>query len=134
MSKNDDRVLQLKKIIDEKKENLKSCKKTFLPITNCILDLDGQKYNLNVLQFDELQLLLVKLNIYLTSAVNLNISLMISGYSINDWIEDINNKLDVIEFRRKENELKVLENKLNKMLSDEKKTELELDEIAALLK
>jgi hypothetical protein len=134
MSKNDDRVLQLKKIIDEKKENLKSCKKTFLPITNCILDLDGQKYNLNVLQFDELQLLLVKLNIYLTSAVNLNISLMISGYSINDWIEDINNKLDVLEFRRKENELKVLENKLNKMLSDEKKTELELDEIAALLK
>lgn len=109
MSKNDDRVLQLKKIIDEKKENLKSCKKTFLPITNCILDLDGQKYNLNVLQFDELQLLLVKLNIYLTSAVNLNISLMISGYSINDWIEDINNKLDVLEFRRKENELKVLE-------------------------
>ncbi len=134
MSKNDDRVLQLKKIIDEKKENLKSCKKTFLPITNCILDLDGQKYNLNVLQFDELQLLLVKLNIYLTSAVSLNISLMISGYSINDWIEDINNKLDVLEFRRKENELKVLENKLNKMLSDEKKTELELDEIAALLK
>ena len=134
MSTNDDRVLQLKKIIDEKKENLKSCKKTFLPITNCILDLDGQKYNLNVLQFDELQLLLVKLNIYLTSAVNLNISLMISGYSINDWIEDINNKLDVLEFRRKENELKVLENKLNKMLSDEKKTELELDEIAALLK
>lgn len=134
MSKNDDRVLQLKKIIDEKKENLKSCKKTFLPITNCILDLDGQKYNLNVLQFDELQLLLVKLNIYLTSAVSLNISLMISGYSINDWIEDINNKLDVLEFRRKENELKILENKLNKMLSDEKKTELELDEIAALLK
>lgn len=134
MSKNDDRVLQLKKIIDEKKENLKSCKKTFLPITNCILDLDGQKYNLNVLQFDELQLLLVKLNIYLTSAVSLNISLMISGYSINDWIEDINNKLDVLEFRREENELKVLENKLNKMLSDEKKTELELDEIAALLK
>lgn len=134
MSKNDDRVLQLKRIIDEKKENLKSCKKTFLPITNCIFDLDGQKYNLNVLQFDELQLLLVKLNMYLTSAVSLNISLMISGYSINDWIKDTNDKLDVLEFRKKETELKALENKLNKMLSDEKKTELELDEIAALLK
>ena len=31
-------------------------------------------------------------------------------------------------------ELKALEAKLDKMLSDEKKTELELDEIAALLK
>ncbi len=134
MSKNDDRVLQLKKIIEEKKENLKSCKKVFSPTTNCILDLDGQKYNINVLQFDELQLLLVKLNMYLMSASCLNIFLMISGYSINDWIEDINNKLDVLEFRKKETELKALENKLNKMLSDEKKTELELDEIAALLK
>ena len=106
----------------------------FSPTTNCILDLDGQKYNINVLQFDELQLLLVKLNMYLMSASCLNIFLMISGYSINDWIEDINNKLDVLEFRKKETELKALENKLNKMLSDEKKTELELDEIAALLK
>lgn len=126
--------MQLKKIIEEKKENLKSCKKVFSPTTNCILDLDGQKYNINVLQFDELQLLLVKLNMYLMSASCLNIFLMISGYSINDWIEDINNKLDVLEFRKKETELKALENKLNKMLSDEKKTELELDEIAALLK
>ena len=134
MSKNDDRVLQLKKSIEDKKENLKLCKKVFLPITNCILDLDGQKYNLNVLQFDKLQLLLVKLNMYLTSAASLNISLTISGYSINDWIEDINNKLDVLEFRKKETVLKALENKLNKMLSEEKKTELELDEIAALLK
>ena len=36
--------------------------------------------------------------------------------------------------KKKEAELKTLEAKLDKMLSDEKKTELELDEIAALLK
>lgn len=134
MSKNDDRVLQLKKIIEEKKESLKSCKKIFSPITNCILDLDGQKYNINVLQFDELQLLLVKLNMYLMSSSCLNIDLMISGYCIDDWLDDVNSRLSVLELKKKENELKALENKLNKMLSDEKKTELELDEITALLK
>ena len=39
----------------------------------------------------------------------------------------------IFEYKKKETELKALEAKLDKMLSDEKKIELELDEIAALL-
>ena len=55
MSKNDERVLQLKQVIDKKKMELKGVKK-FTPLTNCILDLEGQKYNLNVLQLNDLQM------------------------------------------------------------------------------
>lgn len=131
-TKNDDRVLQLKDIIDKKKLELKGAKK-FTPLTNCVLDLEGQKYNLNVLQLSDLQILLVRLNMYLISAKDLKISLEISGYNIAEWITDIKCKIEIFEYKKKEAELKRLEAKLDKMLSDEKKTELELDEIAAML-
>ena len=132
MSKNDERVLQLKEIIDKKKLELKGAKK-FTPLTNCILDLEDQKYNLNVLRLNDLQLSLVRLNMYLMSAKDLKINLEISGYNIAEWITDIKCKIEIFEYKKKEAELKTLEVKLDKMLSDEKKTELELDEIAALL-
>lgn len=132
MSKNDERVLQLKKIIEEKKSELKTVKR-FTPLTNCVLSLDNQNYNLNVLQLDDLKLLLVKLNMYLMSAKDLGIELEISGYNIAEWMTDVKAKMEIFEYKKKESELKALETKLDKMLSDEKKTELELDEIAALL-
>lgn len=132
-TKNDERVLQLKEIIEKKKSELKIVKR-FIPITNCILDLEGQKYNLNVLQSIDLQLLLIKLNMYLMSAKDLGVDLELSGYNITEWITDIKGKIEIFEYKKKESELKTLEAKLDKMLSDEKKTELELDEIAALLK
>lgn len=132
-TKNDERVLQLKKVIGEKKAELKSVKR-FTPITNCVLDLEGQKYNLNVLQLADLRSLLVRLNMYLISAKDLGIKLEIAGYNIDEWITDIKSKIEIFEYKKKESELKTLEAKLDKMLSDEKKTELELDEIAALLK
>ena len=133
MGKNDERVLQLKKIIEDKKSELKAVKR-FTPLTNCVLDLDGQKYNLNVLQLADLQLLLVKLNMYLMSANSLGINLEIAGYNIAEWMVDIKSKIEIFEYVKKKSELKTLETKLDNMLSDEKKTELELDEIAALLK
>lgn len=133
MSKNDERVLQLKKIIDEKKLELKSAKR-FVPLTNCVLNLEGLSYNLNVLQLDDLKLLLVKLNMYLMSGNDLDIGVNISGYSVAEWMSDVKYKIEILEHKKKESELKVLEAKLDKMLSDEKKTELELDEIATLLK
>lgn len=131
-TKNDERVLQLKEIIEKKKLELRGVKK-FTPMTNCVLDLDGQKYNLNVLQLSDLQILIVRLNMYLISAKDLGIDLEISGYNIAEWITDIKCKIEIFDYKKKETELKSLETKLDKMLSDEKKTELELDEIAALL-
>ncbi len=131
-TKNDERVLQLKQVIDKKKSELKGSKR-FTPLTNCILDLEEQKYNLNVLKFNDLQFLLVKLNMYLMSAKNLGICLEISGYNIEEWITDIKCKIEIFEYKKKEAELKALEVKLDKMLSNEKRTELELDEITALL-
>ena len=69
------------------------------------------------------------------SAVDLGMSdFEISGYSVTAWIKDIKRKLEVSGLKREEADLKKMESKLDKLLSDDKKTELEIDEIANLLK
>ena len=129
---NDDKIMQLKAIIEKKKEELKKYKK-FCPVTNCVLDLDGRKYNLNVLQENELVLLLVRLDSYHVSAERLHLTLTLSGYDILDWIDDIKDKLKDIEKRSKQLELKKIEVKLTELLSENKKKELEIGEIEAKL-
>lgn len=129
---NDDKILQLKAVIEKKKEELKKYKK-FCPVTNCVLDMDGKKYNLNVLHENDLVLLLVKLDSYLVSAERLHLTLTLSGYDILDWIDDIKDKLKDIEKKKKELELKKIEVKLTELLSENKKKELEIGEIEAKL-
>lgn len=134
MSKNDDRIIELKKQIETKKNILAEQRFRFVPETNCILELDGLTYNLNVCTEDTLTLLMVKLNTYVMSAKDLDIpSPIISGYEIDLWISDIKHKLAANANKREETNLKKMETKLDKLLSDDKKTELEIDEIASLL-
>ena len=53
---------------------------------------------------------------------------------VNTASSDIKSKLEVSGLKKEECDLKKMESKLDKLLSDDKKTELEIDEIAALLK
>lgn len=134
MSKNDDRIIELKQQIEAKKNALAEQRFRFVPETNCVLELDGLTYNLNVCTEDTLTLLMIKLNTYVMSAKDLDIpSPIISGYEIDLWISDIKNKLAANANKREETNLKKMEAKLDKLLSDDKKTELEIDEIASLL-
>lgn len=97
--------------------------------------MDGMTINFNVCSDDALLLLLIRLNSYLISAKDLNMTdFEISGYSVTAWIKDIKSKLEVSSLKKEESDLKKMESKLDKLLSDDKKTELEIDEIAALLK
>lgn len=135
MSKNDDRILELKKQVEDKKKELASKKTRFVPITNCILEMDGMTLNLNVLSERALILLWIRLNTYRMSATDLGLrKFEISGYDLEDWITDVKVRLEVIATKREENDLKAMETKLDKLLSEDKKTELELDSIAELLK
>ena len=89
--------------------------------------------NLHTCDSDKLALLLVKLNLYKKEAENLDIDFVISGYSIDDWITDIKNKFDITKTKAEIYNLKTMESKLDELLSEDKKTELEIDDIAALL-
>ena len=135
MSKNDDRILELKKQIEEKKKLLADKNTRFVPETNCVLVMNKNSTNLNVCSDEELKLLLISLNAYLMSAKNLGMDdFEISGYNATTWIKDVKSKLEISELKKQQSDLKAMEQKLDKLLSDDKKTELELDDIAALLK
>jgi len=132
---NDDKIMELKSQIKEKKEKLKG-KKRFTPITNCSIEIDGVRCNLQVLGKEQLITLLIKLNTYRLSVIDLGLQdeYIISGYKLEEWINDIKSKLDVVSHREEENKLQLLESKLEYMLSNEKKIELEIGSIEELLK
>ncbi|MBZ9693274.1 hypothetical protein [Clostridium sp. M14] len=134
MNKNDEKILMLKNQIREKKNKLNNINK-FTPITNCSIELDDKRYNINVLTKDNVISLLIKLNTYKNSAIELDLleDYIISGYKIEDWITDLKNKSAILSVKDEERKLKTMENKLNKLLSDDKKVELELNEIENLL-
>jgi hypothetical protein len=130
---NDEKILELKNKIQEKKDKIGKTK--FVPVTHCSIELDGTRYNLQVLGNEQLTFMLIKLNAFQMSMDNLGIKTCnICGYTVQDWIADIKLKLEVIAQKTEESSLKVLENKLSTLLSEDKKTELELGAIAELLK
>lgn len=131
---NDSKILELKKQIEEKKKSVSKAKK-FTPVTNCSIELDGVRINIQTLNKEQIISLLVKLNSYAASAKELDLleQYVISGYGVNDWIEDLKSKLDFINSKDEEQKLKLMEAKLDKLLSEDKKVELELNEIANML-
>ena len=133
-NKNDQRILELKKQIASKKEELGKSTR-FNPVTNCSLELEGVRVNLNAQSKTDLTMLLVKLNSYKLSVADLGLGrLDIGGYDITEWISDVKSKLDILNRKDEEQKLRVMESKLAKLLSEDKKVELEIDEIESLLK
>ncbi|MGM1044741.1 MAG: hypothetical protein ACQEXX_01205 [Bacillota bacterium] len=131
---NDQKILELKKQIEEKKKLVGKSKK-FSPITNCSIELDGTRINIQTLTKEQNVYMLVKLNSYATSAKDLGVldQYVISGYCVNDWIVDLKAKLDFMSRKDEEQKLKIMEAKLDKLLSNDKKVELEINEIADML-
>lgn len=134
MNNNDIKILELKNKIEEKRSNIKKLKK-FNPITNCILILRGESYNLNVQDKQQLINLLVELNSLYLSYKNLDIEdeYLLNGFSLEDWISDIRQKIDIMNIKTETKKLNDLETKLNKMLSQDKKTEMELNDIENMI-
>lgn len=129
---NDTVILTLKKQIEEKKNALKTTER-FSPVTNCSIELDGMRYNIQVLDKEQLISMLVRLNSYRLSAVDLGVlsEYKISGFTLDNWLKDLNAKLMNVNRKVEENRLKVMEDRLHNLLSNEKKIELEIDEIAS---
>jgi len=133
-NKNDTTILVLKKQIQEKKDALKATEK-FSPVTNCSLEIDNVRYNIHVLTKDQIVPLLIELNSYKISAEALGLlnDYNISGFSLKEWIQDLQAKLMNVNRKVEEDRLRKLEEKLHNLLSNETKVELEIEEIKSLL-
>ena len=118
---NDERILSLK------------AQTRFVPETNCILELDGVKYNIHTVTD---YYLLLKLTLLKMSAKEIEINpddVILSGYPLTQWINDVQSKLDYERYRAEKQKLDSLERQLTNLLSDSKQTELKIDELAAML-
>lgn len=134
--KNDERILELKKQIEERKNELGK-QPRFTPVTTCLFDREGCRVNIHTLtSVKDINAMLVFFNTYVMSAKDLDIDcaeVELDGFSVLDWMEDLKSKKAVVEYSAKKEQLTALEKKLDKLLSDDKKTELEIEAIADLI-
>ena len=134
-TKNDEMILQLKKKVEEQKAELAKLPRTLQSETSTVFRQDAENLNLRVMSIEQLKLLKVKLHTYIMSAADLEIGIdevVVSGFSIDKWMHDIDMQISVLTRTEKEKKLKETEATLNRMLSDDKRTELELQELAKM--
>lgn len=129
-SKNDKIILNLKKEIETKKLNLSKIDK-FKPVTNCNLDLDNSRINIHVAGKETLLYLIAKINSLKKSLSEVmpEQTLIICGYTADEWIKDLVNKFNILNINEEEKRLQKLEAKLHDLLSVDTKIELEIDDI-----
>lgn len=134
-NKNDETILLLKKKVELQREELAKLPRTLHPETSTVLRQDVDNLNLRVMSVGQLKLLKVKLHTYEMAASDLDMDLdefTISGFTIDKWLHDIDMQISVLTRAEKEKKLKETEATLNRMLSDDKRTELELQELAKM--
>lgn len=123
---NDSLILSLKKEIEDKKKMLKSSER-FSPKTHCKLN----SLNLHAASKEDLIEALVDVNCKRMSAESLGVlaDYRLCGFKVQDWLDDIQSRLNILNRSAEQSRLKALEEKLHNLLSLEKKVELEIEDI-----
>ena len=135
VNKNDNRILELKKKIEQERATLKESNSRFQPITSCILEFAGQKYNLNAMSANDLLLLLSLLSVIEQANTEIAKEMQfvkpatVNGYLLTEWIIDIRKKLDQVLYREKKAKLDKLEKQLTDLLTGETQTKLKVDNL-----
>ena len=125
----DNMVLELKQKIAQKEKVIQKASK-FAPVTNCSLQFQGVTYNLHTLDKNTLHYLLVELNLLKDKSIELGYDLSFSGFSLNNWLEDLESKLANLNKNQEQNKLNKMKEQLEGLLSEDKKKELLLQQLA----
>ena len=136
MNPNDLRIKELQQKIQEQEANL-SEKHKYKYATNSVLNLDNTTYNLHVLNLSSLLDLTTKLFNYEASFTKAkeylkltDYSCELDGYPIEDWLQDIKARVEILKWQAKKDNLKFAKARLKQLLSEEAKVADTLDEIA----
>lgn len=138
--KNDNLVEQLLIKVEEKKAQIKKIKNPSFK-TNLSLPLDGttSRLNLNVASPELLFRVLVDLEMRIEKSVSVAEKYDVvfdnswHGFTLEDWRDDVVLKIKQSQAQRQVNELKVVETKLNGLMSEDKRTNMELESLSKLL-
>jgi len=137
---NDAKIKELLKKVEDQRKALGTKPKAAWQ-TNGIFKYDGSKhFNLNITKADTLvnalAFLLEKQQTRFKAAQRLGVDsseLEWEGYTIKEYEEDFKLRLSIIQWEDKKKQLQKTEKTLNSLVSEEARTEMELEKIAALL-
>ena len=133
-TQNDEKILTLRHAIAEKRTTLGKAPR-FAPVTHCALELYGTPHNLHALKREDLERLAIQLQAYEQAALALGLDdTRFSGYTLREWLSDVAAKIAIFQYNAEKAKLDALEKQLSTLLSDDKRTELAIADIAAALK
>jgi hypothetical protein len=140
MAKEDKRIMDLLQQVEKKKAAISKSNEKYK--TNCQIPFNGSIVNLNV--EDDVQKLIViaatiinDYQLYQDTAKFLGLTKFPQrfylGFSKEDIVNDISIRINRLQAKDDERQLKALELSLKELLSGEKQTKLKVDELAAKL-
>ncbi len=138
--KNDALVGQLLKKVEEKKAQIKKIRNPSFK-TNLSLPLDGtnSRINLNVASPELLFKILVELETRIEKSdkiaekYDLKFDNIWHGFGLEDWRDDVVLKIKQSQAQLKVAELRTIEKKLEGLMSEDKRTNIELEKLSTLL-
>ena len=143
MAKNDDMIKQLMSKVAAQKESLGTKPKVSWKTNGVFKFEDGKDYfNINTVQNSEplvkaLAYLLQRSSLYEEASKRLEVpvpsDLGFGGYSVQEWTEDFKLRISVLKWEEKKRQLDETEKKLAALVSEEARTEMELEKIAKSL-
>ena len=141
MAKNDDVIKTLLATIETQTAALgKAPRGTWL--TNGVFKFDTNDYfNINVIQdftvfARALGFLILQCRTFGEGCEELGIKaeFLWNGYAVSDWKEDFKTRIAIVEYDKKKRLLNATKEKLHSLVSEKARTEMELAEIAKVLK
>lgn len=142
MSKNDDKIKALLNKVETQQKDLGTKPKAAWQTNGIFKYPDGRFFNLNTTQdtqtlVEALAILLEKQSCKKQAAERLGVSskeFVWDNYPISDWEQDFKKRIEIINWNDKKNQLDETKKKLNCLVSEEAKTEMELADIENQLK
>ncbi len=141
MAKNDDMIKQLMAKVATQKEALGTKPKPSWK-TNALFKFNGDThFNLNTVS-DSGKLVVALAHLLAQSDDTAKAAQMLGvaapkfewfGYSVEDWVDDFKMRISIIEWEAKKAKLDATQTKLSQLVSEEARTEMELESISKLL-
>ena len=140
----DDAVMELLVAVEKKKQEIAEMKKRPQWLTNCSFAYDAEsshgRVNIQTRRdvetlLDFYAFLLQREEYFNRAAEELTIGAKAThlGFSISDWKSDIKTRLAQLLIEEKQQELEVLDKRVNKLVSPEQRREMELKALQKLL-
>lgn len=136
---NDAEIKKYRQAVDVKRKEL-GIKPKLAYTTNALLDLDGERVNLNTLMNDE-QCVFVTGKILgavdiikrANDTLGTDVTLRFGDFTAEQWIGDIKLRVQLLTWEAKKKKLTAMDKKLSLLMSDDAKTADAIADIAAAL-